>query len=176
MKELFLVSGWLALFVVTSCGFLETQGKAYPYPLLEQRIEMRQETEVDVEVRPAPIHVAPPNVNVNIEAPGTSSWMTAGTMEMASSHDCLMDKEECRYGVQVDTESIRKRGDIVDFKARLFCLRPDGTSSFRCKTARATFMGMAWRAKCSTEKQWIEQKWTSVNDGAKMAIRFACEG
>ncbi len=142
-------------------------------PLIEQQIDVRTKTQVELNLKPADVVLPPPSVNINLEQPDRSSWVTVTTIDRSDSYDCLF-KNVCRQGVQIDTQSVAKRTDIVDFRFRFFCVNPDGTASFRC--SQSSLEGVAVRAQCSTLRYWRSGGWVTVNDGFKTAIKFACDG
>lgn len=148
---------------------------SYPHTLLKQSIEMQQKTRVDIDIKPAPVYVAPPSANINIEQPDNSSWVTAATLDMSDSYDCVMNNEGCYVLVKVDVQSLQRRGDIVDFRITSYCL--DGKMRIKsfCKSELRTSRPLPFRAKCSNRQMWANQKWTTMRDDFSKVIDFACD-
>lgn len=151
-----------------------TEGvKAQTYLDLDQRIELNNRTDVEVEVRPRI------NVDVNVPPPdfgpwGQGSWVKAATLSYKGSYNCYK-KKICGTVIMVDTNSIRRRKNVADFKANIGEIGVDG----RTRPISYGYPGSGWRVNCKNKQYWVNKtaNWvpTTGNPVLTSVVQFVCE-
>ena len=141
--------------------------------LLQQNIDIRQRTE---------INVAPPSVKVDVNLPepkegiyGKGKWVEIGTVDMSRFPPCRISPYWCSGVAAVKLDSVSRKGDKISFE---YALMPIAHPSRTVRVKQyKDIVYSSLLGQCSKKMAWNSKlgAFAKANEAAAPMLAFACE-